>query len=430
MQGVTQTGYKYIYNNTGVLLKTVIEHPYYRPAYKKTVMKNNLFHIRYNGGESFFQYWKTDEPGWDYTTFVNGPLLSHNIYWKASTDPTKVWFFKSNSEDMRYDIGDFAAMRNSTGQDSGSMITDPALLNSTVFDNAEVFTLQYDTFSDRSYLSVINDGYDEAFKNAFITLYNYFVISPESSAVNKGELLPALWPDIKPWDGKPDIGMSELDKSAIALAGHWAFEDVNTPGADSSLYNRTALFKSNISYSSSNPLAGNGSVVGDGTSNSYIVVNNSENIISGSKNFTIAAWIKISSTDLTTHRGIVSKGAGYNNGEFAFYIAKDSKKLRFYTTQSGSGKIANGSLTVADGQVHHVAVVRRWNQLLFYVDGQLDPVNGTYSDFFSGHSYTNSKPLTVGARGLGSYSFKGTLDDVRLYNSGLLWSEIQILNNK
>ena len=326
-------------------------------------------------------------------------------------------------------MNDFSAMQTATGQDSGSLVEDPQLVNSNIFDNAAVFSLQYDNFSDRDYTGVISDGYATSFKTAFVDLYNYFVISADSDAVNNGEMIPASWPDIRPWDGSPDIGMSELDKAGASLLGHWSFENAAGDAEDSSFYGRTALFYGNVAYTTTNSLAGNVSAVFDGTSGSYIKVEESENFSFGTNDFTIAAWIKIDAQDVTQHRGIVSQGQGYQDGQWAFYVAGNGKQLRFFTTQNGTSSYADNSITVADGNPHHVAVVRRGDSLLFYVDGQADPINSNYANFFTGHNYDNTKSITIGARGLGAYRFIGLIDDVRIYDKGLLQSEIDILSS-
>ena len=77
---------------------------------------------------------------------------------------------------------------------------------------------------------------------------------------------------------------------------------------------------------------------------------------------------------------------------------------------------------VDDGKWHHIAVVYRGDVLRIYIDGKLD------SSSTSTH-YTkldNTRPLVIGKTLYsGGRDFKGTIDELKIYNHGLTLNEIQ-----
>lgn len=137
-------------------------------------------------------------------------------------------------------------------------------------------------------------------------------------------------------------------------------------------------------------------------------------IPTGSPFFTISAWI------LTTS----SRGALF--GQYASPGATGSDTSHFFLVNSSvaafdeyppSGGMSLGTITLNDGQWHHVAVVVRGGAREFYVDGQLDTTS-------SQEVYAGAAPNEVwlGARYYRNFSpnnthtpYAGFMDEVRLY---------------
>ena len=80
-----------------------------------------------------------------------------------------------------------------------------------------------------------------------------------------------------------------------------------------------------------------------------------------------------------------------------------------------------GSVSVNDGQWHHVAGVYDGSVMSLYIDGELD-----VSSICKGSIDVTDKPLYIGENSEEPNRFwNGLIDDVRIYNCGLSQSEIE-----
>jgi len=147
----------------------------------------------------------------------------------------------------------------------------------------------------------------------------------------------------------------------------------------------------------------------------------------------ISAWIKgvpgISSIIFS------SDNSTSNQSRFIFYTsdANDPKaRLRFLTTVGGVTNTVEGSSSVLDNKWHHVVAISNGSVWTMYVDGVSQTVtatNGTnVGNWFS--DVSGRDRVTIGAQYNGAtpaYSFKGIIDDVRIYNRVLSASEVAAL---
>ncbi|MCH2062321.1 MAG: lamin tail domain-containing protein [Roseibacillus sp.] len=158
--------------------------------------------------------------------------------------------------------------------------------------------------------------------------------------------------------------------------------------------------------------------------------------IGGSSSRTVVFWVK--STDTSDH-GIVSWGSS-NSNSHRYHIRLNSNPASgtegAIRCEVGGGNTV-GSTALADNQWHHVAVVfaqdatPNISDVLFYVDGVLDPRSGTGNlALDTDISGPDATPVVIGRRVLGANRyFSGRLADVAIYDVALDPDDIAQLAN-
>ena len=139
----------------------------------------------------------------------------------------------------------------------------------------------------------------------------------------------------------------------------------------------------------------------------------------GTSDFTVAFWVK--STTLGSQAIMENRllcGAGQ------FWSIRINSVVTAELNNGVTDFPVAGSINVADGNYHHVAVVRSVKNLAVYVDGQLDS------------TLTGSTRYNVGSPGLaqagtsvctgldGTQDFTGQLDEIQLYNKALTATQV------
>ena len=141
------------------------------------------------------------------------------------------------------------------------------------------------------------------------------------------------------------------------------------------------------------------------------------------KDFSIAAWIKIS--EVSDQYTIVGKGDDGGNARLLFKVHSSHLLL---TLANGAGNNVDAVESVADEEWHYVvAVTERKVFTNIYVDAELyaegGPSNGanldTEASFFIGKSHNDSTDLSP------RRFFKGVIDEVCVYNRALSAEEVQ-----
>ncbi len=133
------------------------------------------------------------------------------------------------------------------------------------------------------------------------------------------------------------------------------------------------------------------------------------------QNFTIEAWIKRSSSTAVSGSAPNAWLFGYGSNGYGFELWNDG---RISLTKAGVDEV-DGSISITDTNLHHVAVTKNGSTVTFYVDGVgCPPV--VYSAVFS---FTTS--AAIGCLGTTTCSFLGLMDEVSVYNRPLSAAEVQ-----
>jgi hypothetical protein len=161
----------------------------------------------------------------------------------------------------------------------------------------------------------------------------------------------------------------------------------------------------------------------NGTSPSEIVINN--NFINLASNFSISIWMKTSDVsklnqclfNSINHTGFVVEFNNNNVLNKLMYGVGNS--VNFWDLIYGQGKFA----TFNSSNWYNVVFIKSGLTYSIYVNGILDG----FSIVNRSSTYTSRVGLRIGSIG-GTEIFKGTLDDVRVYNRALDVSEISYLS--
>ncbi len=167
----------------------------------------------------------------------------------------------------------------------------------------------------------------------------------------------------------------------------------------------------------------------NGTSNYIDVLDNSSLNFSNNSSFTISSWIKLNGSNVN-YSGIVTKMDNSGNG-YQFVVGNTTalNKLATEFGQGGTGVSFQGNQNLNDGNWHNVLYIvdRVANTISFYVDNVLD--TQTTSANVSTANVDNTAHLKIGVdRTMVDY-FKGTMDDIKIYNKALTTCDIDSLFN-
>lgn len=140
-----------------------------------------------------------------------------------------------------------------------------------------------------------------------------------------------------------------------------------------------------------------------------------------SGDLTIEAWVNV--PDYANNSTIAAKttGNGTANNTYEFRIQQTTGKLQFLGFDTALQTVTS-SVAVPTGAFVHVAVTKISGTVTLYIDGSSSGSGAV------GTTNTNSNSLKLGARDDLTNFFKGTLDEVKLYNRGL--SATEITNDK
>jgi len=211
---------------------------------------------------------------------------------------------------------------------------------------------------------------------------------------------------------------------ATALVAHWDFEgdftDATGKGHDGLAFGDPAIIN--------DPLRGQVLEV-DG--DDRIGVSDAADLNYGAdESMTLTVWVNLDLADpLDGWRAIVAKGrtelggsTDYVDEFYGFYVSPGNN------WHANAGGVWDDSQPAAGGQWHHLAFVQDGsaNEGYFYIDGEAVMSGGADS------CDTTGRPLFIGAAGTDVdvavfESFKGRIDDVRIYSYALSELEIQHL---
>ncbi|WP_197171301.1 VCBS domain-containing protein [Novipirellula aureliae] len=223
-------------------------------------------------------------------------------------------------------------------------------------------------------------------------------------------------------DENADIGAYEYT-SVLELLAHYQFDSgLDATDSSGNGYDGTLVGDAAIDTTDGTNQVGDGKLTLDGTGD-YVDLSANVDRFSGLTEGTIAAWVKLSSTSLSTIFDL-SDGATSN---FASLWIEDGN-LIWAVNASGSALMrATSTATINDDAWHHVAVTTDGSGTTLYIDGvELTGGAVTYSQgdatttaFFD--DLEDATSVKLGAYDIGSVGgeFTGLIDDVRVYNDAV-----------
>ena len=196
------------------------------------------------------------------------------------------------------------------------------------------------------------------------------------------------------------------------LVGYWTMDANDINGTK--VYDKSGQNNHGISVASPTQVSGK---IGQALNYNSTTQHTSSTLASSmTGNVTIAAWIKITTSDIAKRRILDLAQASAGGIE----ICVQSGVLLLDDSGGPTSQVVD-SLNSNDGKWHYVAVTRLGTTYTFYVDnrniGSIGGTAPTYTRIFMGTTYN-----TQG-------SFNGSLDDVRIYNRALSAQEVTQLYN-
>ena len=157
----------------------------------------------------------------------------------------------------------------------------------------------------------------------------------------------------------------------------------------------------------------------DGT-NDYVSIANPSTLNFGTSDFTIALWIKRQASGAEHTIFTKTADASWVSGGKELFISASNNKLVFGSW--GKGELFSTGTITNDGLWHHVAMtfVDSSNTVTFYIDGVASG-GGTLNLAADGASHV------VKLSGFGS--FRGVIDEFRIFSRALSVSEVQTVMN-
>jgi uncharacterized protein (TIGR02145 family) len=162
----------------------------------------------------------------------------------------------------------------------------------------------------------------------------------------------------------------------------------------------------------------------NGTNNNIVVPHSSDQ---NSLPQSISIWFKTNQTASSGISYIISKYNGNCNG---YYIGLDLQTgilMPRYAKNCTSNLIYNPLNNIRDNQWHLIVMITDSSQMSIYIDNQF--VNSVNWTGIPGSTTTNTE-LRFGANNPITYYYKGSLDDIRIYNRALTPTEVNSIYNE
>ena len=218
-----------------------------------------------------------------------------------------------------------------------------------------------------------------------------------------------------------DLALLPVDYGDPSLVGYWKLnEGTGATIYDASGHGHTGTFNGSVTWQSGSNCEEGNCIYLDGSSyNNYILCGSSSMITSPA--YTIAGFVNIpSSASSTAHRSLVSLGNSLP--EFDPSYSNTSRSLIYLN----GGNYRYGATDIRGNWIYMAAVVtgNNTNDILnsaIYINGKMDTVYAT--------TYSQPPLFPNGSCEIGSGSFIGSINDVRIYNRALSAAEVQALYN-
>ena len=212
--------------------------------------------------------------------------------------------------------------------------------------------------------------------------------------------------------------------------GYWRLDEDGETAFDSSGNNIDGTYFGGVNRNQEGALVddANPAPFFDGTTG-YVEIPDSDFIDFGTnEDFTITAWIKASSEQLDTVAGdkdVIEKWSGGEPYPYVIRYFYQSGKIlaaRYDGFPANLSPTVNSTVSIDDGQFHHIAFIKEGSTLSLYVDGILEDTN---TDTINSPTQNNS-PLFLARRGGNAIDnfFRGSIDEVAIYDSALSPDEV------
>lgn len=155
---------------------------------------------------------------------------------------------------------------------------------------------------------------------------------------------------------------------------------------------------------------------------SYFV--STESFLEGATQYSLCCWFK-SNYDGTAWKRIISLG---NHTRIQLDIPPTTKQVRFFISKDGTSSVYSGidSTTLCyDGQWHHVCGTFDNGKIKLYIDGVLE---GSATGDATTYTATGGQRLAIGAVTNGGGMFKGSINDVRIYDECLSPMQVKLIS--
>lgn len=162
--------------------------------------------------------------------------------------------------------------------------------------------------------------------------------------------------------------------------------------------------------------------------NNFIRVPHNPQLNVTADGLSVTVWFKPDSTQNPIHSLIDKSHDGVDNSSWVIQCVNDginATNTFMFALGNGSKFVTTNRACVFDNKWHFVVANFNNTSIDFYLDGVL-----SHSQPFSDKSLSNTRDMFIGTSWYGYRFFKGSMDDIRIYNRPLTVAEIQQLFNE
>ena len=156
--------------------------------------------------------------------------------------------------------------------------------------------------------------------------------------------------------------------------------------------------------------------------NSYLL--STESFLEGATKYSLCCWFK-SDYEGTSWKRIIALG---NHTRAHLDINPTTQKVRFFISKDGTSSVystVNSTTLCHDGQWHHVCGTFDNGKIKLYIDGVLE---GNATGDATTYTATGGQQLAIGAVTNGGGIFKGSINDVRIYDECLSPMQVKLIS--
>ncbi|MFC1716139.1 LamG domain-containing protein [Candidatus Poribacteria bacterium] len=214
------------------------------------------------------------------------------------------------------------------------------------------------------------------------------------------------------------IVSSEAQSASMGLVGAWLFDEGSGNDTKDSVGNNHGEIMGNLKWADGKL---GKALEFAGAGDSYVSIPHNDYM--DADPYTITAWVKLEAASwqyIAWRDGLVWPEPR-NKRHTDIWVADGSNivVLMWHTEAGGEGRI-DGKTAVADGNWHHVAKSSDSDNMMLYIDGELDgesPIGGQLA-------INGEDPLWIGARP-GNVAATGIIDEVGFFTEALSGDQLK-----